>query len=249
MSPPPASQGPEAPAHPTPGEATSEGQAAASIRVDATPPKHAEPRTIPFAKVHARPELAGQTGDGEPMLRLAEGDRRAATMREVDRRAIDAALARARHPLPPAPEEAASSEVRPSVAEIAPARPAPRSSAMVWVACLAVPGLVIAAVLVLTQSGARDDRPRSTADAWSSHEHGSPVSPQTTSPFAPEPPSPIEAAPSAHEQTEDRTPRDDERRATNGSSEPGVPSPQATCAPNDEPTPPKPRILLHVKSK
>ncbi|MBM4374549.1 MAG: hypothetical protein FJ095_05640 [Deltaproteobacteria bacterium] len=199
---------------------------------------------MPFGKVHTRPELAGHTEDGEPMLRLAEGDRRAATMREVDRRAIDAALARARSRPPPAQEESGS-EVRPSVAEIAPVAPPRRTHALVWVACLAIPGLVVAAVLVLSRGATDRARQASTSNGWRSF-LGSPVAPSTAS-SALDAPTSSDSASSRRE--DEPPPAEPANLATASPTEPRAAAPQASGSPAAEPSTSQPRILIHVKSK
>jgi hypothetical protein len=117
-----------------------------SEHVDAGIPQRVEPRTVPSGKVLARPEHAGHTVDGEPLLRLAEGDRGARTQREIDRRGIDEALERARRGRHASAQQQDS---EPSVAEVPPPTPMRPQSGWYWAAGAMVPLVVVGAVVGL----------------------------------------------------------------------------------------------------
>lgn len=256
--------------------AESGGDNAASVRVDATIPERVEPQTIPFAKVKAKPELVGHTQDGEPLLKLAQGDRKAATRRDIDRRAIEAAIASAKRVTPPAPHDAGGSVAE--VAEPVVAKPA----AWPWLAGALVPVAVVGAVVALRQAprigtpSENAQRALSGADASPSHA-ASPGRNESFESVVPpidpvEPPAP-ETSPtsSASAQSSDLngTPEasaqlraGSKREAVTPSQAGGTPSPQATTprgsnctdAPRRDTTTTSPArkpapnsILLHVK--
>jgi len=179
MSQPPASGGPKA-SSPRPLHASNEGELPAAVRMDAAVPERIEPSTIPFAKVKARPELVGHTEDGEPLLKLAQGDRKAATRRDIDRRAIEAALANAKRSAPP------RNDAEASVAEVPPLAPQ-KQPAWPWLAGALVPVAVVGSVVALRHLP-RPDAPASPTNGALT---------DATSPAAPNAHDPVEELPAA----------------------------------------------------
>ena len=200
-----------------------------SQHAEARVPQRPEPSTSPSAKVIARPEPAGHTADGEAMVRLAEGDRRAPTRREANRKAIDEAIAAAKAVRG---EASPLQETRPSVSDVnAVAPPAPRTaSLLIWVGL----PLLVVGVLIGLKTGP-SSRPSAGSQAaltstGLSPPHEAPVDPVVLAPLP---------APASDEDS--NSPREPEEAASLATVEGAGAAPKASASPSPTSHDPKDR--------